>query len=319
MRYQCLRAALVLLALGACSDGDSINAPPGDARVTLAVTGAGAGTAHVATAAGVDPALSCDLAGTAAPSGTCSATYPVGTVVQLTITPGTSATFTRWSGDAASCGTAASCSITMSTNLTVTAELAAGPGTSSEAQVVSSAFYPDPAFGETGAVIWVVEVRNPTSQLIDLAEIEMTTHDATGAVVATSSTFVGPIPPGQSRVSQDLADYLGTEATASFRVADVETGSGEDNLSGAEIVSSNWQADPAGKVVNWTVEIRNTTSTELQDVAIEFSTYDAAGKIVAADITFVGPIAPGETQSGESMANFHGTEANAKFQVARIE
>jgi uncharacterized repeat protein (TIGR02543 family) len=312
-----LRAAIVLLAIGACS-GDNLTTPTGDATVTLAVAGTGAGTAHVATSAGVDPAVSCDLAGSAA-TGTCSATYPVGAVVQLTVVPGTGVTFTGWTGDAASCGTATSCSVTMSKNQTVTAQLAVGPVTSTEVQVASSAFYPDPTFGGTGAVIWVVEVRNPTSQLVDLAEVEITTHDVSGTVLATSSTFVGPIPPGQTRVSQDLADYIGGEATASFRVADVQTGSGEDFLSGAEIASSDWHADAAGKVVNWTVAVRNTTSTELQDVAIEFSTYDAAGKVVAGDMAFVGPIAPGETQSGESMTNFHGTEASAKFQVARIE
>ncbi|MEO8089878.1 MAG: FxLYD domain-containing protein [Gemmatimonadales bacterium] len=318
MRYQYSRAALVLLALGACSGGDSLTTPTGDATATLTVAGAGAGSAHVASAPGVDPVVSCDLAGAAA-TGTCSATYPIGTVVQLTITPGTGATFTGWTGDAASCGTATSCSVTMSTNQTVTAGLSSGTVSSTEVQVVSSDFYPDPSFGGTGAVIWVVEVRNPTSRMVDLAEIEITTHDVSGAVLATSSTFVGPIPPGQSRVSQDLADYTGNEATASFRVADVQTGSGVDNLGGAEIVSSDWQADATGKVVNWSVQVRNTTSTELQDVAIEFSTYDATGKVVAGDMAFVGPIAPGETQSGESIAQYHGTEATAKFQVARIE
>jgi hypothetical protein len=317
LRSKWLSAGLVLLALGACSDGDDINAPPGgDATVTLAVTGSGAGAARVTTSAGVDPALSCDLSGPTV-SGTCSAAYPVGTVVELTVTPGADVTFTGWAGDAASCGTATSCSVTMSTNQTVTVQLTAGPAPSGDIQVVSSTFYPDP---DIESITWVAELRNTTSQWVESADVEFATLDASGAVLATTSAFVGPIPPGETRAIQSLGDFFGTEASSSLRVLDVQFGE-PVNLGVAEIVSSSWSAD-AGTVddrfILWTVEVRNTGSAELGSVEIDFSTYDAAGKIVAASFTFLGPIAPGETQTAEDVADYRGTESTATFEVANV-
>lgn len=206
----------------------------------MTVAGDGAGSGHVATAAGVQPALACDLAGTAAPTGTCAASYPEGTAVGLTVTPGTNSSFDGWAADA----------------------------------------------------------------------------------LTSSSAFLGPIPPGGTRVDQSLADYLGTEATADFRVADVQFGSGDANLGAVEIVSSDWRVDPesaAEGFIPWTVEVRNTSSSQLESVRIEFSTYDAAGKILGASFTFLGPIAPGAAQSANDVADYHGTEASAKFQVSSVE
>jgi hypothetical protein len=313
MRHKVLRTALAL-ALSACSGGEDVTSPPGS--FTLTVAGDGSGSGRVATDPGVAPALSCDLAGSAAPSGTCSASYPEGTAVGLTVTPAAGSSFDGWAGDAASCGTAAACSLTMSSNQTVTARLSSSAGATG-VEVASSAFYPQPDLGPEGAVIWVVEVRNAGAQLVESAEIIITTRDAAGAVLATSTTLLGPIPPGETRATQSFADYQGTEASADFQVGDVQFGS-VNNLGAAEIVSSSWQPDPIEGFITWTVAVRNTTSSQLESVDIEFSTYDAAGKIVGASFTFVGPIAPGETQSGEGTADYLGTEATAKFQVAGI-
>lgn len=251
MRCKGLRTAMVLGVLSACSGGDDVTGPPGS--FTLTVAGDGSGSGHVATAAGVQPALACDLAGTAAPTGTCSVTYPEGTLVGLEVTPEPNSTFDGWAGDAADCGTATSCALTMSKNQTAVARLSSASGS---VQVISSAFYPQPDFGEDGAVIWVVEVRNPTSQVVEAAQIDFTSHDASGGVLASSSTFIGPIPPGQTRVSQSFADYLETEASATFQVANVQFGSGEGNLGAAEIVSSDWQTDPVEGFITWTVAVR---------------------------------------------------------------
>lgn len=314
MRYEVLRTAIVLGVLSACSSGDDVAGPPDAGSFTLTVAGDGAGSGRVATAAGVQPSLACDLAGTAAPAGTCSATYPASTAVALEVTPQAGSAFDGWAGDAAACGTATSCSLTLSSNQTAVARLSTAPA---GLEVVSSAFYLQPDFGQDGAVIWVVEVRNPTAQLVETAQIDFTSRDVSGGVLASSSAFIGPIPPGQTRVTQGFADYLGTEATADFLVASVQFGSGESNLGAAEIVASDWRADAEGFII-WTVDVRNTSSSQLESVEIEFSTYDAAGKIVAASFTSVGPIAPGETVSGEGLADHHGTEATAKFQVASI-
>lgn len=321
MKFSRFRAAVLLGILSACGGGDDISAPPsGTDTFTLTIAAGGSGSGRVSTPAGLQPGLSCDLAGSAAPAGICSATYPEGTVVALNVTPAEGSAFVTWGGDAASCGTTPACSITMSQDQSVTAQLSAAL---SGVEVVSSAFYPQPDFGVEGAVIWVVEVRNVTTRLIETAEVDFTTHDASGGVLAVGSTFVGPIPPGETRVGQSFADYLGGETTADFQVVDVLFATTPSRLGEAAIASSNWRVDPEfagdGAVV-WTVEVRNTTGVQLEAVQVEFSTYDAAGRILAADFAFLDPIPPGETRSAEGFANYHGgAEATAKFQIASVE
>lgn len=303
---------MVLLILSACSGGDDVTSPPGS--LTLTVTGNGTGSGRVASSAGVQPAITCDLAGTATPTGVCSASYAEGTIVVLTVVPGTNSTFDGWAGDAASCGTAPSCSLTMSKNQTTTAQLSSS--VSAGVEIISSAFYPDP---NSDGAAWVVEVRNATSQLVENADIEITVRDAAGQILTTNATFVGPIPPGQTRAIESFADYVGTGATADLRVTNVQFGSGDANLGAAAIISSNWRADLALDAVVWTVEVRNTTGAQLESVQVDFSTYDAAGKIVAAGYSVLGPIPPGETRSTEDFAEYRGTEASARFQVASVE
>ena len=322
MRANRFRAIILLGVLSACGGGDDIGGPPdtpGADTFTLTIAGGGSGSGRVSTPAGIQPGLACDVAGAAAPTGVCSATYPEATVVALNVTPEEGSAFVSWGGDAATCGTTPACSITMSKDQAVSAELSSALA---GLQVVSSAFYPQPNLGTEGAVIWVVEVRNVTSQLIESAEIDFTTRDAAGGVLASGLTFVGPIPPGETRVGQSFADYLGTEATADFQVVDVLFATAPSRLGEAEIVSSNWRVDPesaGGAAVLWTVEVRNTTGVQLEAVQVEFSTYDAAGKILAADFAFLDPIPPGETRTAEGFANYHGLEANAKFQIASVE
>ena len=305
MRSSRFWSAVLLSVLSACGGGDDVSGPPDGPSAesfTLTLAAGGTGAGRVSTPAGITPGLACDLAGSAAPTGVCSASYPEGTVVSLNVTPAEGSTFVTWGGDAAGCATTPACSITMSKDQAVTAELSA---TAAGVEVVSSAFYPQPEFGDEGAVIWVVEVRNVTSQLIESAEIGFTTRDAGGGVLASSSTFVGPIPPGATRVGQSFADYLGNEATADFQVVDVLFATAPNRLGEAEIVSSDWRADPefaGGPSVIWTVEVRNTTAAQLNTVQVEFSTYDAAGKIVAADFALLDPIPPGETRVTEGFA-----------------
>ena len=316
------RAVVLLGVLSACGGGDDISAPPdtpGAESFTLTIAGGGSGSGRVSTPADVQPAIACDLAAGAAPAGACSATYPEGTVVALNVTPAEGSAFVSWGGDAATCGTTPACSITMSKDQAVSAQFSSGL---SGVEVVSSAFYPDPDDEAGAVVVGVVEVRNASSQLIEFAEIEFTTRDAAGGVLASAPAFVGPIPPGETRVGQSFADYLGTEATADFQVVDVVPATEPSRLAEAEIVASDWRVDPefaGGGAVIWTVEVRNTTGAELEFVQVEFSTYDAAGKIVAAEFAFLNPIPPGESQLVEGLADYHGNEASAKFQIATVE
>jgi hypothetical protein len=171
-------------------------------------------------------------------------------------------------------------------------------------------------------VVWVVEVRNTGTQFVEVAEVNFTSHDAAGTVLASDLTFVGPIPPGETRAAQGLADYLGTEASVDIQLGRVTLATEDPGLTRAQITSSNWRVDPDFAdegVIIWTVEVQNNSDVELEGVQVDIITYDAAGKIVTSDLTFVGPIPPGERRSGESFADYYGTEVNAVFQIGSVQ
>jgi List-Bact-rpt repeat protein len=312
---------LTLLAVGACGgDGGSDITNPPEGQFSLTVSGTGTGSGNVTTAAGVSPALACTL-DNGQSSGVCGANYAEGTAVTVTVAPDVGSTFGGWSGDASSCATTLTCALTMTTNRTAVAQLTAAPAGGAVA-ITSSAFYFDPDFfGAEGALIWVVEVQNPTSQEVEVAEVTLTSRDAAGTVLTSDFNFVGPIPPGETRAIQSISDLLGTEATVDFQIGEVEFATEPSNLAAAQIVSSNWRVDQEfegeGAIV-WTVEVQNTTAAEIEEVEVDFVTYDASGKVVAADKTFVGPIPAGAKMSAESFADLHGNEASVRFQVTNV-
>ena len=314
MRHHLAIAGLLLLT--ACGGDSDVTGPPdeGGGSFTLTITGQGTGSGLVATDAGVTPAIDCTLAAEATPSGVCSGTYPAGTAVGISVTPESGSGFDGWSGDAAGCSTALSCSITMDANKNAVAQLTAA--SAAELQITSSAWYPAPELGE-GAVTWVVEVRNNSSQTIEFARVNYTSHDAAGNVLASDFTLVGPIPPGETRANEGLAEYRGTEASADFQLGEVVVATEDPRLSEAQIVSSDWRPDAAQGGIVWTVEVQNNSSLEIF-AQVDFVTYDAAGKILEYDFTFVGPIPPGGTAAGEGLADLHGSEANVNYQIGGI-
>lgn len=318
MRHQWAIAGLLLLS--ACGGDSDVTSAPEDGSFTLTVTGPGTGSGRVVTDDVTTPAIDCLLAGGATPSGVCSGTYPAGTTVGLSVSPEAGSGFDGWGGDASSCGTSASCSITMDANKSAVAQLSAGA--SGDLQITSSAWYPQPASDSvSGAVDWIAEVRNNTSRVVEVARIDFVSHDAAGVVLVSDFTFVGPIPPGETRASESFADYIGTEATVDIRVGEVTYATEDPNLGAAQIVSSNWRVDQAlgddGAIV-WTVEVQNLSADLLDAVQVDFVTYDAAGKILEYDFTFVGPIPAGATQSSEGIADLHGSEATVNYQIASV-
>jgi hypothetical protein len=310
-------AALGLIVLSACGGGGDVTNPPEQQQFTLTVSGQGSGSGQVSTSAGLTPAINCTLTANAQATGTCSGLYTEGAVVPLTVVPDGSSRFDGWAGDAANCSTSPSCSITMTRNATAVAQLSAAP----TLQITSSAYDIDPNFGTYGAVIWVVEVRNPTSQWVESAIVNFTSHDASGTVLTSDFTFVGPIPPGETRAGKSFADFLGSEATVDIQLGEVRFGTPDSRFGTLQVVSSNWRADPnsglEGAVI-WTVEVQNNGSTQVEDVRVDIVIYDSAGKIVTTDFTFVGPIPPGEKRSSESFADYHGTEASVQFQIGEV-
>src|SRR3954452_13617773 len=208
----CQKALMALVVLSACGGDNDITTPPG--TFTLTVSGEGSGAGHVTTT-GIQPAIDCTLAADGQSSGACSANYAAGTTVELTLELATGSTLAEWTGDAADCFVELTCALTMDQARTAVAQLAMA---SSAVQVTSSAFHADPAFGGEGAVIWAVEVRNVGTQTVESARIDFTSHDAAGAVLSSDFTFVGPIPPGETRPGKSFAGYTGTEASADFNV-----------------------------------------------------------------------------------------------------
>lgn len=307
-------ALFILLALGGCGgEGGDVTTPGGG--LTLTVSGQGTGGGHVATGSGSSPAVDCTLTSGGGASGACTVSgFSDGAVVALSVTPAGGSRFDGWGGDASDCGPELSCSLTMNGNKTATAMLSAIPAV----EIISSAYYSDPNFAGEGGILWVVEVRNPSPQWIELAEIDFTSHDQSGTVLTTSATFVGPIPPGETRAGRGVADYFGNEASVDFVVADAQAGTEDPRLAAARITSSNWSPDEGGGTITWTVEVENVSTTPIEEAQVDFVTYDAAGKIVDVASTFMGPIPAGGRLAQESLADFHGTEANTKFQVASV-
>jgi hypothetical protein len=81
-------------------------------NATLTVSGGGTGNGSIASQSGLTPAIACAVvAGSAGTSG-CSASYPSGTTITLTATPGAASTFGGWSGSCSGTGT---CAMTTST------------------------------------------------------------------------------------------------------------------------------------------------------------------------------------------------------------
>jgi hypothetical protein len=185
-------------------------------------------------------------------------------------------------------------------------------------EITSFNWRADPEFGTDGAVIWVVDVLNPTALTLELVRVDFSTRDAAGTILSSAFTFVGPIPPGETRASESFSDYTGQETTADFQVTDVQVATGGNPLEGLAITSSNWRADPdfgfEGAII-WTVEVTNTTDRTADNVRVDFNTYDANGTILTSTFTFLPAIPPAERRTSESFADYFGTEASVEFEV----
>jgi hypothetical protein len=89
----------------------------------------------------------------------------------------------------------------------------------------------------------------------------------------------------------------------------------------AEIKSWNWRPDPnfgTRGTIKWNVEVRNKSTRNLKSVKVQFTTYDAAGALVASTFTYVQAIPPGETRSDSSFADYYRTERNAVVKIAEV-
>jgi len=92
-------------------------------------------------------------------------------------------------------------------------------------------------------------------------------------------------------------------------------------LSSVKIESWNWRPDSdfgtRGAVV-WNVNVRNLTNQYIESVRIELTTYNASGKLITSDFTFIRAIPPGATRSEKGYADYYGTEEGASAQVTDV-
>ncbi len=93
------------------------------------------------------------------------------------------------------------------------------------------------------------------------------------------------------------------------------------NLTAAEIVDWNWQKDPtfgSRGTIKWNVAVRNKSNQNIQNVKVEFTTYDKAGRLVSSTFAFVSAIPPGQSRSTNSFADLYGTEATARVHLGEV-
>lgn len=88
-------------------------------------------------------------------------------------------------------------------------------------EIVSWNWRPDPSFGRKGTIHWNAQVRNLSQRYIESVRLELTTYDSAGQLITTAFTFVGAIPPGETRSDESYADYYGTEQRAALQVVSV--------------------------------------------------------------------------------------------------
>jgi len=207
-------------------------------------------------------------------------------------------------------------------NTTSATTVSQPPPATTYAEVVDWNWKKDPSFGTDGTIKWNVQIRNKSNQYFDNVRVEFTTYDASERLVSSTFTYVDAIPPGGTRSESSFADLYGTEEKATIQVISVRTTTYDQwNLDAAEIADWNWREDTSfgtDGTIHWTVQIRNTTDRYIESVKVEFTTYDASGKLVSTTFTYVDAIAPGGTRSESSYADYYRTEQRATVKITNV-
>lgn len=88
-----------------------------------------------------------------------------------------------------------------------------------------------------------------------------------------------------------------------------------------KIVDYNWHKDPTfggDGTIKWNVQVKNISSKYVENVKVEFTTYEAGGRMISTTFTYVSAIPPGESRASQSYADLYGAEARATCKLARV-
>jgi len=89
------------------------------------------------------------------------------------------------------------------------------------AEIVDWNWVKDPSFGTDGTIKWNVQVKNTSTEYLDSVKVELTTYDSANKLIATTSSRVSAIPPGEIRSENGYMDLYGTEDKAGIQITDI--------------------------------------------------------------------------------------------------
>ena len=89
-----------------------------------------------------------------------------------------------------------------------------------------------------------------------------------------------------------------------------------------EISSWNWHKEPqfglSGAIV-WNVQIKNNTAEYIDNVLIEFSTYNASDELITSAIAYVSGLPPDGYGVAKSYADYYGPEEYARIRIVKYK
>jgi hypothetical protein len=85
-------------------------------------------------------------------------------------------------------------------------------------EVESWSWRKDPSAGDRGALVWTAMVRNNTTRYIPVARLALTSYDAAGHVLDTSSAYARGLGPGGTVSVRSHAAYVGGVKTVTLEV-----------------------------------------------------------------------------------------------------
>ncbi|HEX8365340.1 MAG TPA: FxLYD domain-containing protein [Allosphingosinicella sp.] len=98
-------------------------------------------------------------------------------------------------------------------------------------------------------------------------------------------------------------------------------GTSTADLSSVRLSDWSWEADRefgTRGTIKWRVAVQNLTQRAIDNVKVDFSSYDRDGRLLTSTFTYVHAIPPGGSRTEESFADLYGTENRASAVVTEV-